>query len=138
MAGSPKVPQLHLPEGQSAAWTWPTDGHLSQGFSDRHQAYDIANEVGTDVVAARDGVVARVGHDSRHGINILLDHAEGYQTFYSHLDALSVTEGEPVNQGQQVGTMGQSGITTGPHLHFQVRWKGDAIDPAELLPELGP
>ena len=116
------------------AFVWPTTGQLTQGYSDHHHAFDIASLTGTPVRAAASGTVKEVGQDERHGIHIRLEHLEGYETFYSHLDAADVEAGELVTQGQEIGQVGHTGISTGPHLHFQILQHGVPLDPTGVQP----
>jgi murein DD-endopeptidase MepM/ murein hydrolase activator NlpD len=108
---------------------------VSQGYSASHPAIDIANYRGTAIYAIADGIVSLSGQNSRDGIHMLLNHGEGYTSFYSHLEVALVKVGEPVEQGQVIGLMGDTGLSTGPHLHFQMRRDGEPINPLEVLPE---
>lgn len=126
-----------LPPSQvsTGRFVWPTAGHISQTYSDEHHALDIASQAGTPVCAAADGVVILSAQDEdRHGIHPLLDHGDGYTTFYSHLSAAYVEAGEEVKRGQKIGTVGSTGLATGPHLHFEIRQDGEYLNPLEVLP----
>jgi murein DD-endopeptidase MepM/ murein hydrolase activator NlpD len=70
---------------------------------------------------------------SRFGKVVLLDHGQGYQTLYAHLDNFSVQSGSRVSAGQQIGAVGASGVATGPHLHFELLQQGQQLDPTPLL-----
>lgn len=67
---------------------------------------------------------------------VIVDHGEGLRTFYSHLHGLAVTPGQGVTTGQELGTVGSTGDSTGPHLHFEVWQDGEPVDPAEWVPAL--
>jgi len=99
-----------------------------------HSGIDLAAPWGTDVYAARSGRVAEVGRDDTYGNYILLDHAGGYQTLYGHLSRILVRLHQEVTSGMIIGKVGSSGMSTGPHLHFEIRFRGRPEDPAPLLP----
>ena len=98
-----------------------------------HSGIDYAAERGTPVVAVNSGRVALVGDFFFPGRLVVVDHGLGLYTLYFHLDAVAVTEGESVDRGQQVGTVGATGRATGPHLHFGAQVGAARIDPAMLL-----
>ncbi len=99
-----------------------------------HSGIDLAAPWGTDVYAARGGEVAEVGRDFTYGNYIILDHSGGYQTVYGHLSSILVRLHERVTSGMIIGKVGSSGLSTGPHLHFEIRLRGRPEDPALLLP----
>jgi murein DD-endopeptidase MepM/ murein hydrolase activator NlpD len=109
---------------------WPVEGHLTQTYSDKHPALDIAAKEGTPVVAVAAGVVVFVGRDDVYGNNVVIDHGDGLRTFYSKLLDYQVEIGDEVNAGQQIGRVGSTGKSTGPHLHFELR---QHINPLPLL-----
>jgi murein DD-endopeptidase MepM/ murein hydrolase activator NlpD len=98
-----------------------------------HGAIDMAAVIGTPVKAAIDGRVSTVGYNATYGRFIILSHSDGLQTMYAHLSAASVKEGAAVKQGVKIGEVGNTGYSTGPHLHFAVYKNGRAVDPRELL-----
>ena len=98
-----------------------------------HSGGDYAAERGTPVVAANSGRVALVADFFFPGRLVALDHGLGLYTMYFHLDTVGVTEGELVDRGQRIGTVGATGRATGPHLHFGVQLAGSRIDPVALL-----
>lgn len=99
-----------------------------------HQGFDIADTPGVPVVASANGRVIAAGYDQyNHGWNVIIQHNYGFRTRYSHLRRLSVSEGQVVEQGQQIGTLGSSGLSTGPHLHFEVHLGENVIDPVPFL-----
>lgn len=85
------------------------------------------------VVAPADGVVNFAGRESEYGRLICLDHGHGYATMFGHLQDLFVKPGEKVRKGQAIGTVGMSGNSTGPHLHYEVRIYGNPVNPARYL-----
>jgi murein DD-endopeptidase MepM/ murein hydrolase activator NlpD len=98
-----------------------------------HAALDLSGGIGTTVRATSDGSVSAVGVNATFGKFIILSHSGGYQTMYAHLSVISVKQGERVNQGSKIGEVGNTGLTTGPHLHFAVYKNGRAVDPLDLL-----
>ena len=104
---------------------WPLKGVLYGRFGVRggahHDGIDIAAPEGSPVVAAADGSVIFVGQQSGYGTVVILRHERGLVTVYAHNSAVLVHEGERVTRGQLVARVGQTGRTTGPHLHFEVR-----------------
>jgi murein DD-endopeptidase MepM/ murein hydrolase activator NlpD len=103
------------------------------GRPEFHTGIDIGAPDGTEVHAAREGVVSDAGHSDGLGNYVVLDHPGGYQTVYGHLSVIGVTMNERVNAGAVLGEVGHTGRATGPHLHFEVRRKGRVTDPFPLL-----
>ena len=120
-------------EEPASGFSWPTVGYLGQAYWSGHRAIDIASQSGTPVTAAADGRVVLVDHDDDYGIHVLLDHGNGYETFYAHLRGAGVTAGEEVRKQQQIGVVGNTGKSTGPHLHFEIRKDGVPLDPYEVV-----
>ncbi len=104
------------------------------GDSEFHKGIDLAAPRGTEVFAARDGIVALVGVDPVMGNMIILNHEAGYQTIYGHLAEIYVRLNDAVRSGMIIGAVGTTGYSTGPHLHFEIRRRGSSRDPAPLLP----
>jgi murein DD-endopeptidase MepM/ murein hydrolase activator NlpD len=118
----------------SGRFTWPVYGWLSQSYRYDHRAIDVAANQGTPVTAADRGVVVRAGwNDQGYGRFVVIDHQIDYVTLYAHLDRILVSEGDIVGQGQVIGTVGSTGNSTGPHLHFEIRDFGRLANPLELL-----
>ena len=113
---------------------WPVEGHITQPYSSEHYAIDIAAEEGTPVMAAASGTVVTAEWDDRCGNLVALSHGDGLITRYTHLLDYQVAVGDQVDQGQQIGRVGSTGESTGPHLHFEIILK---IDPAPLLNKPG-
>ncbi|MEB3234050.1 MAG: M23 family metallopeptidase [Cyanobacteriota bacterium] len=122
-------------------WIWPTRGMFSSGFGWRwgrmHKGIDIANNVGTQIVAAKDGVVSFAGwHGGGYGYLVTLSHPDGSRSLYAHNSRILVREGQEVEQGEQISQMGSTGRSTGPHLHFEIHPAGrGAVNPLSLLPQ---
>ncbi len=121
----------------------PAAGRLTSGFGARwgttHYGLDIANSIGTPIVAAADGVVVEAGPASGFGLWVRVQHDDGTITVYGHVDTYSVREGEQVKAGEQIARMGNRGQSTGPHLHFEV-WEsedGRKVNPRPWLIEHG-
>lgn len=130
-------------ESDSSGWTRPATGRLSSPYGYRthpvtgeqgsfHAGIDIAGS--GPVVASRGGTVTSASYSDTYGYTVIIDHGEGYSTLYAHLKAdMSVSEGQQVSQGQQLGIMGTTGRSTGVHLHFEVRKDGTAVDPMNYI-----
>jgi len=122
----------------------PVAGRASSGYGMRndpikhaailHPGFDLAAPTGTAVGAAAGGKVIHAGPAGTYGNLVTVRHENGYETRYAHLSAVNVKEGDTVQPGQQIGAVGSTGYSTGPHLHFEVRHEGKTIDPAPLLP----
>lgn len=98
-----------------------------------HWGIDIAAPMGTQVVASRAGVVASAGTAPGYGRFIVIAHDQEWVTVYGHLSVTVVTPGIVVAQGQGIGRVGDTGLVTGPHLHFEVRYRGRPVDPLAAL-----
>lgn len=147
---SPELPALSSPQAylpkpsrsqqEIAGYIWPSQGILTSGYGWRwgrmHKGIDIAADVGTPVVAAAPGVVTYASwNDGGYGNLVEITHSDGSVTVYAHNDRILVSEGQEVEQGEQISEMGSTGFSTGPHLHFEVHPPGQgAIDPMAFLP----
>ncbi|OIJ15900.1 hypothetical protein BKP35_02620 [Anaerobacillus arseniciselenatis] len=121
---------------------WPTEGLITDTFGTRngkHYGIDIAAPRGTTVVSVNEGVVKKSYYSNTYGNVIFIEHQEGFETVYAHLDERLVEKGERVNEGEKIGTVGNTGRSSGDHLHFEVHdgnWlmsKCNAIDPFLVL-----
>lgn len=124
-----------LAGGQAArtsGYGWRTDPMGGSG-SDFHLGNDLAAAEGTAVLAAAGGVVRVAGTHSSYGNYLRILHADGDETLYAHLQYLFVRAGQRVEAGQRLGTVGQTGNTTGPHLHFELLHQGLRYDPTQAL-----
>ncbi|MHA0288907.1 M23 family metallopeptidase [Mycobacterium sp. C3-094] len=120
----------------------PTRGVWTSGFGFRwgvlHGGIDIANSIGTPILAAADGVVIDVGPTAGYGAWVKLKHSDGTVTLYGHINTWLVSVGQRVMAGDQIATMGNRGNSTGPHLHFEVLLGGtDRVDPVGWLAKRG-
>lgn len=121
---------------RSRNFIWPAYGRLTQGFwLPAHPAIDIGAHQGASVVAADDGTVIQAGWSSYgYGNMVMIRHYDGAQTLYAHLSRIDVSPGEVVSRGQQIGLVGSTGRSTGPHLHFEVIIGGRNYNPLLYLP----
>ncbi len=121
----------------------PTLGYISSGFGWRispftgmkefHKGIDIVARSGTPVVATACGVVIFAGRFGGYGKTVIIRHRNGFTTLYAHLRDILVKRGQRVKRGQVIGTVGSSGLSTGPHLHYEVRYRGRALNPKDYI-----
>ncbi|MEA3369452.1 MAG: M23 family metallopeptidase [Candidatus Ratteibacteria bacterium] len=115
-------------------------GYISSGFGWRrrprpgfHKGLDLVARRGTSVRSTAAGRVVFVGWDGGYGNKVKVDHGHGFKTVYAHLDRIKVRWGEFVKKGQVVGTLGNTGFSTGPHLHYEVHHQGKRVDPIKYI-----
>lgn len=108
--------------------------HPMGGWDDFHAGIDIAVRYGTPILAAESGKVTQSGRQGNYGNCVIIDHQNGLSTVYAHASRLEVTKGQYVVKGQRIGTVGSTGRSTGPHLHFEVRKQNKAVNPNSYLP----
>ena len=114
---------------------WPVMGKITQGFWHGHRAIDIGAPSGSAVQVADGGFVSFAGWtDVGYGYLIVIDHANGFATYYAHLSNMYVEVGQAVERGQVIGAVGNTGWSTGPHLHFEIRYYGEQLNPRAHLP----
>lgn len=124
----------------SGKYIWPLAGGytLTSNFGGRwgtmHEGIDLGVSVGTTVMAADGGTVTYAGYSGAYGYLVTIDHQNGMETRYAHNSELLVSTGDKVYQGQSIAKSGNTGRSTGPHLHFEVRVGGEAKDPLNYLP----
>jgi len=100
------------------------------GRFSNHSGCDYVAEIGTKVYATGDGTVTLLNYSRKgYGNEVIIDHSFGFSTRYAHLDKILVTEGESVNRGQVIGLAGNTGRSTGPHLHYEVRFESKPVNP---------
>lgn len=132
--------QCEIPAGGvygSGAFVWPADNHSVSGndFWDGHLGIDIAAGSGAPIYAADGGVVVYAGWiNGGYGNMIMIDHGNGYHTVYAHLSSINTRCGQSVYGGNLIGYAGSTGNSTGPHLHFEIRYFGAFINPWYVLP----
>jgi len=128
---------------KDVAFSIPVSGRISSGFGNRfhpidkrvkfHAGLDIAVPKGTEVGAAADGVVTFAGPSGGYGNLVIVKHPDGRETRYGHLSRLMVSVDAEVKAGEPIALSGSTGKSTGPHLHFEVRENGQAVDPAKII-----
>lgn len=126
-----------VPEGArgTGRFQWPVLGRITQGYWYGHRAIDIGAPIGGAVVAADGGFISFAGWtDVGYGYLIVIDHANGFATYYAHLSNIYVFTGQAVERGQVIAAAGNTGWSTGPHLHFEVRYYGAQQNPRAYLP----
>ena len=129
--------------GASIPSHWPLDvqgfvtrGQVRPGVVDEsHPGIDIAVPLGTPERASGGGSVSAAGYDPDYGLFVLLRHPSGYETMYGHLSRLVAAEGDEVQAGQVIGLSGNSGRSSAPHLHFEIRHDDKSVDPLDLVKE---
>lgn len=122
---------------------WPVRGWVTSPFGNRispfsgiptfHEGIDIAAQTGTPVVAPADGLVIRAGFGSGYGNMVEISHGYGIKTIYGHNSRLNVKAGQHVKRGDVISYVGDSGSSTGPHLHYEVRLRGLPVNPAKYM-----
>ena len=121
----------------SSGFIWPASGVVTSGFGWRwgrmHEGLDIAASYGAPISAASSGTVIYAGWMGGYGHLVVIDHGGGLATAYGHQSSIAVSSGSQVSQGQTIGYVGSTGHSTGPHLHFEVRVNGSAVDPMGYL-----
>ena len=145
--------RLFIPGGSLSAWdraaligtifTAPVKGRITSrmgfrpdpftGLMAYHAGVDIANSVGTPVRAAQYGRITYAGYRGHYGRTVIIVHPQGYKTVYAHLHKIYVRKGQAVQQGEKIGLLGNTGRSTGPHLHFEVHQKGKLLDPLKVV-----
>ena len=126
-----------VPEGArgTGRFQWPVLGRITQGYWYGHRAIDIGAPTGSAALAADGGFVSFAGWtDVGYGYLIVIDHANGFATYYAHLSNMYVFAGQAVERGQVIGAVGSTGWSTGPHLHFEVRYYNVQQNPRAYLP----
>ncbi len=145
--GELKQLSTHLKEQQTllnfTPSIWPVRGWVSSHFGYRvspftgrrelHKGLDIVNRRGTPVVSTADGEVVFAGYKNGYGKMVIVDHGLDRITKYGHLSKITVHSGDTVTRGQELGKIGSSGRSTGPHLHYEVVVNGKAVDPVDYL-----
>jgi murein DD-endopeptidase MepM/ murein hydrolase activator NlpD len=118
------------------SFSWPVSGSISQRYWSGHPAIDIGSWNGSPIKASDSGyvVAAGGGWNGGYGNYVLIDHGNGFTTLYAHLSGIFVRTGENVSRGEQIGSAGNTGNSTGPHLHFEVRYQGVSQNPFTYLP----
>ena len=122
---------------------WPVEGVLMSGFGERtdpfsgegayHTGVDISTPIGTPALATADGIVTFADREGGYGRLVIVDHGNGFETYYAHLSRFEVIAGREIRQGEPVGAVGASGRVTAPHLHYEVRVRKTPVKPYRFL-----
>ncbi|MEC7845563.1 MAG: peptidoglycan DD-metalloendopeptidase family protein [Actinomycetota bacterium] len=136
--------EARLGEITEAGWVYPSPGTVGSGFGMRmhpilgyarmHNGLDFNCQTGDAIRAATDGIVITAEYYGGYGYTVIVQHANSISTLYAHLSNIFVTVEEYVAAGEHVGACGSTGLSTGPHLHFEVRISGAPVDPVPYLP----
>lgn len=145
----PNAPVVELgraaidPASREVEFQRPVSGRISSDFGNRfhpidkrskfHGGLDIAVPTGTTIAAAAEGTISFAGKKGGYGNMVIVQHPDGRETRYAHLHSISVEVGDPVSKGQPIALSGSTGKSTGPHLHFEMRENGVAVDPMKVL-----
>ena len=148
-AESARIQGLIQGSGSSGSGTyggelfWPTSGAIVSGFGYRthpvygttrfHSGVDIDGACGQPIFAAETGTVLSAGSNGGYGNATVIDHGNGLSTLYAHQSSIGVSSGQSVGRGEQIGLVGTTGLSTGCHLHFEVRINGEPVDPVPYL-----
>jgi murein DD-endopeptidase MepM/ murein hydrolase activator NlpD len=127
----------------AAPTLWPVQGRITGSFGERidpfngegafHRGVDISSEIGTRVIAPADGVVEFSDQMNGYGRTVVIDHGNGISTLYGHLSGFAVSPGQVIHRGDTLGYVGQTGRSTGPHLHYEVRILNTPVNPHKYL-----
>lgn len=134
---------IELHEQQNIPDVWPTIGTISSMFGLRHhpihkttrmhRGVDIANLKNTEITATANGKVQFSGRLKGYGNAVILDHGNGFETLYGHAEDILVNTGDTVGKGDLIASMGSTGLATGDHLHYEIRFAGEALDPVVFV-----
>lgn len=117
-----------------AKFDWPIKGKITQNYiEDQHHGLDIAENLGVKIKTSRAGKVKRILNSGVYGLHIIIDHGNGYETLYAHCSKIIVTEGKKVLSGEKIAEVGSTGVSTGNHLHFEIRINGKTVNPISYL-----
>jgi murein DD-endopeptidase MepM/ murein hydrolase activator NlpD len=141
--GTPPLPSGATPDSPAAAaklFQWPTTRRRISGWTYHdpdnpgHFGLDIAAEPWDPIVAVADGKVVFADWGGGYGNLVILEHGNDWRSYYAHLTEIAVDVGQPVRQGETLGGAGTTGYSTGPHLHFELRYRDRPVDPHIYLP----
>jgi murein DD-endopeptidase MepM/ murein hydrolase activator NlpD len=129
--------RIPLIDSLACGFVHPVDGKVTSAFGPRryryHYGIDIDLNTGDPVYAAFDGTVRIAQYSTTYGYTVVIRHHNGLETLYAHLSKMMVTPGDKIEAGDRIGLGGRTGRSTGPHLHFEVRYKGWSLNPSEFI-----
>jgi murein DD-endopeptidase MepM/ murein hydrolase activator NlpD len=138
LSGRQAKAEVHDISQITESWIFPVEGYITDAFGTRsghHKGIDIGGEVGSPVYSVDEGVIKKSYYSDSYGNVVFVQHPSGYETVYAHLHNRQVTKGQAVRKGEQIGSLGNTGRSTGAHLHFEIHngeWnitKDHAVDP---------
>lgn len=109
--------------------------HPIKKMERHHDGIDISAPIGTEIYAPANGMVVKVKSNDVYGKHLTISHSEGFETMYAHLSEIEVKTGDQVNKGQVIGKIGNTGLSTGPHLHYEISKEGKKLNPADFFTE---
>ena len=128
-----RIPAIVPTEGKYSSDSYGMRVHPILGVNKMHNGIDIVNDVGTKVKSTGKGKVVFVGSKGGYGLTVEIDHGFGYRTIYAHLSKSLVREGQNVKRGDLIAKSGNSGLSSGPHLHYEVLHNGENLNPIEFF-----
>ncbi len=132
---SMSVPSMMPVGGVRLSSSYGMRSHPVLGSRRQHNGIDLAGPTGTPVYATADGIVGKAKYWGSYGNYVQIEHGGQLQTRYAHLSGYTVSPGDTVRKGQLIGYIGSTGRSTGPHLHYEVRIAGQAVDPSPYMVE---
>ncbi len=139
----PEEASADITDPSQMIWPLPSDGTVgvafgprippTEGASSYHKGIDVGDEYGAEIIAALAGTVCEAAYNETGGYHVYIDHGNGYITRYLHMSKMLCNTGDYVLQGQVIGLVGDSGVATGPHLHFSVYLNGTPVDPLDYV-----
>lgn len=131
------IPSLFPVKGKSkadiTAYYGVTRKHSKSNENTTHGGIDIKADIGTAVLASADGTISKATLEGNWGNLIVITHSDNYQSWYAHLNDFTVEEGQTVTKGEVIGYVGTTGLSTGPHLHYEVKLNGERVDPLDYI-----
>jgi murein DD-endopeptidase MepM/ murein hydrolase activator NlpD len=128
-----RLPIANPAPGRSISSTFGVRKDPLLGMPAHHSGMDFRAPVGAPARASAAGKVVKAGWNGGYGRMVEIEHSGGFTTRYAHLSKIGVKEGQAVSRGEEIGKVGSSGRSTGPHLHYEIRRNGEAIDPLRFL-----
>lgn len=134
--GKESVITIRIDSGEAPDFNWGLIGYVSQKFTFWHKGIDVASSYNTAVKPVANGIVEKTYYDpSGYGRTVIIKHADGYKSIYAHLNKIEVKEQEEVDTDKEIGTVGLTGRTTGPHVHVEILSEDKQVNPLKVLPQ---